>query len=173
MRVVTGALVAVAMRRPHALDLHVAAPVGGGRHRAGVRAKTDQCRLIAKPLSAELADVQLFADDAHFGVTGVAYMGIMRPDNCLGLRSTRLEEMFERLEHVRVAQVPGFRAAIVHDPIVALGGSDQACVLRRVQKTFAILSSVFKPTLKEFPTLIDHRLFAFAVAFCKHRPSVG
>ena len=57
------------MRRPHALDFHVATPIGGRRHGAGVRPEADQCRMIVKSLSAELADVQLFADDAHFGRT--------------------------------------------------------------------------------------------------------
>src|SRR5438034_9698796 len=56
---------------------------------------------------------------------------------------------------VRVAfRAPGFGPAIVHDPIIALGRSDQAGVLRSVEKAFAILNGVFEPTLKQFPTLI-------------------
>src|SRR5438105_11867207 len=62
---------------------------------------------------------------------------------------------------------------MVHDPIVALGGSDQARVLCGVEKAFAILSNVFEPVLKQLPTLIDDCLFALAVARRKYCPTVG
>ena len=38
-----GPLVAVSMRGPHAFDFDVAAPIGGRRHRASVRAKANHC----------------------------------------------------------------------------------------------------------------------------------
>src|SRR5436190_7244099 len=74
-------LVTIAMGRSHALNFHLAAPIGSRRHSAGVRAKANQCRLTAKSLSAKLANIQLFTDDAHFGVTSVADVGIMCPDH--------------------------------------------------------------------------------------------
>src|SRR4051812_31754885 len=49
--IVAGALVAVAMRWPYALDLHVATPIRRRGHSAGVRAEADQCSLIAKSLT--------------------------------------------------------------------------------------------------------------------------
>src|SRR5436190_15416244 len=51
-------LVAIAMRRPHALDLHVAAPIRGSGHCADMRPETDQRRLIAEALAAKLTDVE-------------------------------------------------------------------------------------------------------------------
>ena len=41
------------------------------------RTEAVQCRLIAKTLAAELAHVQLLANDPHFGVTGIADVGVM------------------------------------------------------------------------------------------------
>src|SRR3954452_3900232 len=60
-RFVAEALIAVAVRGPDALDLHVAVPVAGGGDRARMRAEADQGRLLAEPLAAELTDVQLLA----------------------------------------------------------------------------------------------------------------
>src|SRR5436190_8166272 len=85
----------------------------------------------------------------------------------------RLEQMSESFEHVCIAQIPRFCTAIVHDPIVALGGGDQACVLRGVKKAFTILIDILEPALKQLPTLIDYRLFALAVACGEHSPSVS
>ena len=79
----------------------------GSRDGAGVGAEADQRRLLAEALAAELADVQLVADDAHLGVAGIADVGVVRPDHRLRARPAGLQEMLEGLEHVRVAQIPG------------------------------------------------------------------
>ena len=59
-------LIAVAVGRPHALDLHLSVPVGRRRDRAGVGAKADQSSFRTEALAAELANIQLFANHAHF-----------------------------------------------------------------------------------------------------------
>src|SRR5438270_522628 len=68
------ALVAVAMRRADLLDLHLAVPIRGSRYRAAIGAKSDQRRLLAEAVAAELADIDLFANEAHFRRRRVADM---------------------------------------------------------------------------------------------------
>src|SRR3546814_15182149 len=62
----------------------------------------------------------------------------VRPDDCPGIAALGFEDVLERLEHVRVAQVPAFGAAIIHDTVLALGRGDQPCVLRSVEEAVAI-----------------------------------
>src|SRR3954468_7341053 len=50
--VMTKPFVAVPVRRPHALNFHVAVPVRGGSDRAGVWSETDQRTFIAEALTA-------------------------------------------------------------------------------------------------------------------------
>src|SRR5204863_8432986 len=104
----TGPLVAVAVRWPHLLDLHITVPVRGGSDGAAVRAETDQGTFIAEALTAQLADVELLPHDAHFGVAGVADMRVVGPHHRLRMGATRLQHMAERPGRVRIGQVAGF-----------------------------------------------------------------
>src|SRR5215218_8831370 len=97
-----------------------------------MRAEANQGRFLAEALPAELTDVQLLSDHAHLGVAGVPDMRVVGPDHGLGSGAPRLEQVLESFEHVGVAQIPGLRAAIIHDAVVALSRGDQACVLRSV-----------------------------------------
>src|SRR5438874_33570 len=109
------------MGGPYALELHITAPIRSCGHRTCMGAEADQGSLIAKPLPTELSDIELVADDSHVRVTRVADVRIMCPDDRLGAGTARLKQVYEGLEHVRVAQVPGLCAAVVHDAIVPLG----------------------------------------------------
>src|SRR5689334_17571398 len=135
-------------------------------------AKTDERGLFAEMFAAKLADVQLLAQVAHLGETRVSNMGVVCPHDGLGTCAARLNQMLQRLEHMRVAQVPGFRAAVIHDAIIALGGGDQARVLRCVEEAFAIVERVFEPPLEELPALRDHQLLASPVTFSEYRAAV-
>ena len=71
-------------------------------------AETDQHRFIAKTFAHELADVH-FAVVAHLRRARVAEMRIVRPDNRFGLPAS-IEvgnQIFDCLDHVPVAQIPG------------------------------------------------------------------
>src|SRR5436190_428614 len=166
-------LVAVAMGSPHALYFHIAAPFRGCRHRAGVGAEADQRGLIAEALATELADVELIADLAHVSIARVADVRVVRPHDRFGSGAARFEQVLESLEHVRVTQIPGRRAAVIHDAVVALGRGNYPCVLRGIEEPFAVLRRVFKPPLKQVSALLDDRLFAFAISGAEHRASVG
>src|SRR3546814_14334816 len=55
----------------------------------------------------------------------IADMAIEGPDDCLSMRSLGFEQVLKRFEHMRVAQIPALRAAIIHDAVIALGRGDQ------------------------------------------------
>src|SRR5215204_1531197 len=80
--------------------------------------------------------------------------------------------MAERLEHVRVAQIPGFCAPVTHDAIVPLGRGDQARVLCSVEKALAVLASIVEPLFQQFLALPKDGLLAFAVAGGQHGTAV-
>src|SRR5688572_24895423 len=80
--------------------------------------------------------------------------------------------MHESLEHVRVAQVPGLGAAVVHDAVVALGRSDEPRVLNRVEEV-AFLFRVFEMAVEEGAALLDHCFLAVTVALGEHGPAIG
>src|SRR5262249_2956863 len=105
----TNAFVAFAVRRSHALDFHRSVPVAGCGNSASVGSEADHGSVVAEAFAAELADIKLAPHHPHFGVAGVADMGIVRPDDSLGARALCPEEMLKRLEHVFVAQVPRLR----------------------------------------------------------------
>src|SRR5213596_671526 len=100
-------------------------------------------------------------------------MRVVGPDNCLGLWSPRLEQMAERLEHMRVAQIPGFGAAVIHDAVISLGRRDQARVLRRVKEALAVPVPVFELFRQQLPALLHNDLLAFAVTGGEHGTAVS
>src|SRR5829696_5878630 len=113
-------LVTLPMRGTDAFHLDGPTPIGRCRDRAGMRAKANHGGPIAEGLATELPDVQLLPDNAHLCIAGIADMGVVRPDDCLGLGPSRIEQMSERLEHMSVAQVPRLRTAVIHDPVIPL-----------------------------------------------------
>src|SRR3546814_2279873 len=84
--------------------------------------------------AAQLADVQFLANAAHFGKPRIADMAVVRPDDGFGLRSLCSKQQFERFEHMRIAQIPAFRRAMIHHPIISLGIGDKAGVLCGVKE---------------------------------------
>ena len=66
----------------------------------------------------------------------------------------RIEESLQCLEHMRVAQVPGFGAAVVHDSVVAFSRSDEARILG-VEKAFAVVLRILQAILEQLTALVD------------------
>ena len=122
-------LPAVIARRSHIHDSHVVIPLVRRRHGARVRAAAEDGDLVAaQVLAAQLADVELVAPRAHAGVARVTDMRVVRPDDGLA-RGVVLEETAEGVEHVRVAEGPRARGAVVHGFVVALSVADEVGVL--------------------------------------------
>ena len=82
----------------------------------------------------------------------------MRPDDGLGAVPTVLEHLLERGEHMMVAQIPGGRRGSVHQPVVLLGGSHHAGILRRIEQALVALQT-FQARPQQFAELCDHGLF--------------
>jgi hypothetical protein len=79
------ALVAVTMRGNDAFEFEVAVPVRRCRYGSGMGTHSDQCGVIfAKALPAELANIELIPRSAHLGMPRIPYMGVVRPNDCLG-----------------------------------------------------------------------------------------
>src|SRR5690606_14613026 len=157
--VVAGALVGIPAGGEDALGLVVAVPVRRGGDGAGVGAETDQRGLLAPAFADQLADVVFAAHPAHLGRAGIADMAVVRPDQRPGSGPAMLEQVIERLGHVAVAQVPAFRAAIVHDPVIALGRGDEAGVHRRPEHA-AVL---FQRALQQLAAFGDDLLLALGI----------
>src|SRR6056297_839183 len=172
-RVVTDPLVTVLERGAHALDLRFAAPVAGGGDGAGMGSEPDQCRRVAPALSAELADIEFTPDGPHLGRPRVTDMAVVRPDDRLCLRPARREQVFEGLEHVAVTQVPAFRTAVIHDPVVALGGLHEPGILSGVEETLAVPGLVFETFPEDLAQLRHNLTLAGTVTLRQHRPAVG
>jgi hypothetical protein len=65
------------------------------------------------------------------------------------VRSASGEQQLQRLEHVLVAQVPRLVRAVVHDPVVALGGGHHARVLQRIEVALAVARRVVEAVAQE------------------------
>src|SRR5712671_4851277 len=167
-----GELPAVRARRGNSLDLHRAVPIIGGRDGATVGAEADQHRLITISRTAELADVEL-ALPAHRGRRGVADMRVVRPDDGLRLRTARTHQYLQRIEHMAVAQIPAFHRTAVHQPVITLGGPDDAGILRHVEERLAVLADVIEPVGEEVVQLLDHLVFARILLAVIDRPAIG
>ncbi len=102
------------------------------RHRAVVGGEADQHRVGAVALAHELADVPL-AVVAHLGLAGVAEVRVVRPHGDARRRAAVAAEVGvegeQRLDHVRVAQVPRRHPAAEHRAVVVLGVLHQPRVL--------------------------------------------
>src|SRR6266513_2986950 len=81
--------------------------------------ESDQHSILAKSLAYELAHVH-FSIMTHLRRAGVAKVGIVRPDNRFGLPATieTRNQIFERLDHVPVAQVSRRSAPAEHRPVI-------------------------------------------------------
>ena len=104
--VVHQSLITIPAGGKHPLDLHWTVPLGGGRNRPRMSAKADQHSALPEMFAAKLADIELFANGAHLGVTRVADVRVVRPDDRLRPIPVRFEDMDEGLEHMGVAQIP-------------------------------------------------------------------
>src|SRR5207244_6460667 len=82
-------------------------------------AESDQHSILAKSLAHELAHVH-FSIMTHLRRAGVAKVGIVRPNNRFGLPATIVmrNQIFERLDHVPVSQVPRRSAPAEHPPVI-------------------------------------------------------
>ena len=132
------ALVTVAMRGAHLLDLHRPVPVGCCRDGTAVGAESDQRRLRAELLPAQLTDVEFAAHLTHFSRRRVADVRVVGPHHGLCILATPRQKLLQRLEHVTVTQIPGFRRPVIHDSVVALGAGDQARVLCCIEETLTL-----------------------------------
>ena len=129
-------IAAAGKRRPDALALSHAIPVGGGRNRPMIRGEADQHGIAAIFLARQLADIQLAAL-THRCCPGVAQMRIMRPDDDLGMPTFAAEvshQRLQRLDHVAVAQVPRRHFAEKHRAVILFGILDQAGILLGVKE---------------------------------------
>ena len=100
-------------------------------------------------------------------------MAVVRPDDRLRLWPLRFEQVLERLEHVRVAQIPALRAAIIHDAVIALCGCDQPRILRCVEKAVTVALSIVEPLFEQRAALFDYCLLAFGIAVGQHRTIIS
>ena len=135
--------------------------------------KTDEGGTPAKALPAQLADIQLATRRPHFGVAGVADVGVVRPDHDLRLGPARREDSFQRVEHVPVAQVPGFVRAVVHDPIVSLGVRDQSGILGCIKEGLAVVFGVFGRPAYQIDKNADDRRLADGIALVERCAAIG
>src|SRR5579883_1258124 len=171
-RFVTKTLVTIAMRGTDGFDLHLAVPMGRGGHLAAMRAEADQGDIVAPALTAELTETELAMDLAQIGVTRVADMRIMRPDDRLRFCAVRVEKMGQRFAHMPVAQIPGLRSAVIHGSVIALGGGDQARVLRGVEEALDVAAGISQPALQQLAALRDDLLFAAPIVFGQHGAAI-
>ena len=88
-----------------------------------------------------MTDIVLAAGE-HFRRRGIANVGIVRPNDRLGLGPVKGEQGLQRLEHMAVAQIPGCAGAIIHDPIILLGVCDQPGILHGIHEPLTIAIGV-------------------------------
>src|SRR5947208_5228213 len=87
-------------------------------------------------------------------------MRVVGPDHRLGLGAAGAKQRLQRVEHVTVAQIPGFCRTAVHQPVIALGGADDAGILRRVEIRLFVPTYCVHPSGQELVELFDRRVFA-------------
>ena len=165
------ALVAPVARGRDAHPLHRLVPVVRRGHGAVVRPEADDVRGVAEERATQLADVVLSRERSSRSPRR------RRRASCAPTRSPwtparRTPERLQRVEHVRVAQVPGRRRAIVHRAVVALGVRDEARVLGRVEEPLAVLSRVVDALLRACRAASRRRRLGALVAPDEHGLSV-
>ena len=124
-------------------------------------------------LAAELSDIELAAALAHFGGARIADMAVVRPGDCFRILALRVEQQFERVEHMRVAQVPAFRRAIEHRAIIGLGIRNKASVLSSIEKVVAVVRGMVASGLEQVAKLGDDRFLAAGIAFADCHPAIA
>ena len=141
IRLVQRMLEAVVSRGRHAHAAHGGAPFFTGDHGTAVRAEADEHDIIlVVRLPYELADVE-HAGAGHVGESRVADVCVVLPHDRLRVRTMVLHEPLERLDHVRVANVPRGRAAADHRAVIALRvPGDERILLRVEERVAAILA---------------------------------
>ena len=98
--------VTVAQTGPDAFAFRGLAPVRRRRHRPGISAEADVECAATEFLPHEPSEVQLTAL-THLRRTSVAQVRVVRPDDDFGAAAVEIiDDLLERLEHVRIAQVP-------------------------------------------------------------------
>ena len=103
-----------AQRRAHILPFGVCAPIRSCRHAAMISTKSNQDRFFSKSLTNQLTNVVL-AMLAHFRRARVSQVGIVRPHDHLGGRTSQMfHQFFEHLHHMLVPQIPRLIPARKH-----------------------------------------------------------
>src|SRR3546814_19925333 len=104
-------------------------------------------------------------------MAGIADMAVVRPDDGLGLWPLRVQQLAERLEHMRVAQVPAFRRAMIHDPVIFLGILDEPGVGMGVEELVAVLRCIVQAVLQQLPQhrSEERRVGKECVSTCRSR----
>ena len=80
-------------------------------------------------MAAQLADVEFVAQLAHLRVPRIADVRVVRPHDRTASRPAGVEQVLQRLEHVRVAQIPGLGGAVIRRTVVRLRIAHEARVL--------------------------------------------
>ena len=78
-----------------------------------------------------------------------------------------------RVSNLWVSRKSRIRAAIIHNAVIALGGSDQARVLRRVGEALQIILCIIELLAKQSLALLNDCLLALFITFRKDRTAVG
>src|SRR5256885_9220233 len=135
----------------HRLNLHRSVPIRCRSDRSAIGTKADQGSLGTELVSAQLAQVEFSAHMTHLGEGGVADVRVVRPYHRLRIGTAMGEEGLERIEHVLIAQVPGGGRAVVHGAVVALGLSDDASVLLRIEEALVVVPEVGETLAEQIP----------------------
>ena len=123
--------------------------------------------------AAQLPDVDLLAHQSHFGESRIADMRIVRPHHGLRAGSLEVEQVVERLEHVPVAQIPGFGGAEIHRAIIGLRIAHEPRASDRIEKPFRVAGAIVELFVHEIVQHVHHRRFALGIAGRDRHPPIA
>ena len=132
-------LIAFGKRRSHPLHLAGIVPVGSRSHRPAISRESNQHSIGSVFLANQLADVEL-APRAHFRCPRVAQVGVVGPDNDLGVESlTSLvtDQRLDAFHHMGIAKVPRRLSSAKHRSVILFRILDEPGVLLGVEEVVA------------------------------------
>ncbi len=88
----------------------------------------------------------------------------MRPHHRFGLFAALRQQRSQGVEHVPVAQVPGFAGAAIHGAVVLLGGEHHAGVAFGVEEAVTVAFLIGQASIEQGAQLLDYRVVARGVA---------
>lgn len=99
-------------------------------------------------------------------------MGVVGPNHGLTVRPPRIENGAEGLEHMGVAQIPALGRAIIHDPVVGFGITDQPGIGGRIQPVVAVFPGG-QASLEKVGQHPDDRALTLGIALGHGHPPIG